>query len=155
MDSLKNSKNRQKVAKNRDFESSFQANYITYKQNFDVCRKNSLKYALKTSKIANFYLPTVEKRSRDSSLGQLEAYIFFEFRQWNFNCMAKKHMHKICWYFSRKNPATGGVNTPQIPLTVNNFWKICLRFFITHGAGQLPNYVCIWLDFKKWTRRSM
>ena len=72
----------------------------TYKQIFDVCRKNydaknaknkmtkmkiswknienSLRYALKTSKIENFRLPPVEKRSRDNFLGPVEPWIFFQ-----------------------------------------------------------------------------
>ena len=40
--------------------------------------KNSLRYALKTSKIENLRLHSVEKRSRDSSTGKLEPLKYFQ-----------------------------------------------------------------------------
>ena len=88
-DSLENAVRSSRNGKNRDFEPLLQHKQSTYNKILYACRtktiescyqkksqkniKNSLRYALKTSKITNFHLPPVEKRSRDSSLGPLES----------------------------------------------------------------------------------
>ena len=89
IESLINAKNRQ----NSDFESRFQGNYSTYKQTFDVFRKSLIRSCYhddlikKYSKVLpeirsknlehrKFSFTPVEKRSRDSSLGQLQPWIF-------------------------------------------------------------------------------
>ena len=83
----------------------------------DFMRKiieNFLRYALKISKITNFRLPPVKKRSRDSLLGQLEPW---KLANRILVTWQKNHMHIICRYSSRKQ---GGVSTTKIPLTVRS-----------------------------------
>ena len=88
----------------------------------------------------------MEKRSRDSSLGPLEQWNFFQkLANRIIVTRSKNHMHVKCRYFSWKNLATdrGGWNHPpthpKMPLTVKQL-KIPIKTISLLGIFKISFY---------------
>ena len=80
--------------------------------------ENSLRYALKTSKITNFPLPPPGKRSRDSSIEPLEPWMLFKSHQIELYQQNQEIMCVESANFFYEKYRNRGSFHPQMPLTV-------------------------------------
>ena len=123
-------KNVKKMAKIGTLSLVSRLTRVLIKQNVNVCHKksirpcyhinfmknidNSITHDIKSSKIADICLPSVEQRLHDNYLGPLElGNILKKLANRILIARYKNHKHLICRYFSLKNLTTRRCKHPQ------------------------------------------